>query len=108
MLNVVFFAGFFMDVPKLESDWYGNQDGWFAVTSRTLLAAFAMIPILSDYSCRCKADCIHARAAQGGFFFAHRSHTSAQSLRFPRPPLHVTSYLGDALLRDLDTSAAGR
>ncbi len=74
MLMFFFFAGFFMDVPKLESDWYVRQEGWFAVS--TLLAAFAMIPILSDYSCRCKADCMHARAA-------------GERLSFFRAPGHV-------------------
>ena len=73
MLMFFFFAGFFMDVPKLESDWYVHQEGWFAVS--TLLAAFAMIPILSDYSCRCKADCIHARAAQRLSFFSAPGHS---------------------------------
>jgi len=72
MLMFFFFAGFFMDVPKLESDWYVRQEGWFAVSR--LLAAFAMLPILSDYSCRCKADCIHARAAQRLSFFRVPDH----------------------------------
>jgi hypothetical protein len=72
MLMFFFFAGFFMDVPKLESDWYRHQDGWFAVS--LLLGAFAMIPILSEYSCRCKADCMQSRADQGVSFFRVPRH----------------------------------
>jgi len=48
-----FFAGFFTEVPKLASDWYTSQEGWSAVA--LLVAAFTLIPVLSDYSCRCKA-----------------------------------------------------
>lgn len=48
------FAGFFMDVPKLASDWYQSQEGWLAVAQ--LLGAFTLIPVLSAYSCRCKAE----------------------------------------------------
>ena len=29
MLMFFFFSGFFMDVPKLESDWYVRPEGWF-------------------------------------------------------------------------------
>ena len=54
-----FFAGFFMVVPKLAADWYQHQEGWAAVC--LLLCAFAMIPILSNYSCRLKADCRSAK-----------------------------------------------
>ena len=50
-----FFAGFFTEVPTLESDWYRSQEGWSAVG--LLLGAFTLIPVLSDYSCRCKAVC---------------------------------------------------
>ena len=72
-LMFFFFARFFMDVPHLASDWYTHQEGWFSVS--LLLAAFAMIPVLSDYSCRCKADCREARAAaRGRSFFGVPSH----------------------------------
>lgn len=63
-----FFAGFFLIVPKLAADWYTHQAGWDAVTR--VLAAFAMIPILSDYSCRLKAECREARRKQGRAFFS--------------------------------------
>ena len=68
-----FFAGFFTEVPKLASDWYQSQEGWSAVS--LLLGAFTLIPVLSDYSCRCKAVCrASARETnpgrQHGFFTA--------------------------------------
>lgn len=59
-LMFFFFAGFFTEVPRLESDWYQSQEGWSAVAR--LLGAFTLIPVLSDYSCRCKAECRQARA----------------------------------------------
>jgi len=61
-LMFFFFAGFFMGVPKLESDWYQSQEGWAAVS--LLVAAFTLIPVLSDYSCRCKAECRQSRASR--------------------------------------------
>ncbi len=50
-----FFAAFFVVVPKLAADWYQHQEGWEAVC--LIVCAFAMIPILSHYSCRLKEDC---------------------------------------------------
>jgi hypothetical protein len=71
-LMFFFFAGFFLLVPKLAADWYTNQAGWEAVFR--IFGAFAMIPILSDYSCRLKAECreaqLHARRA----FFSVPDH----------------------------------
>lgn len=66
-LMFFFFFGFFMEVPRLESDWYQSQEGWSAVS--LLLGAFTLIPVLSDYSCRCKADC--SRAQRAGSHFRH-------------------------------------
>jgi len=66
-----FFAGFFMEVPKLASDWYTRQEAWAAIS--LLFGAFAMLSILSDYSCRCKAECrevLERKGAQKGFFTA--------------------------------------
>ena len=57
---------FFIVVPKLEANWYLQQEGWHAVC--LILGAFAMIPILSDYSCRLKAECREARAHRRAFF----------------------------------------
>jgi energy-coupling factor transporter transmembrane protein EcfT len=63
-----FFAAFFLIVPKLTADWYLNPYGWEAVSR--ILGAFVMIPILSDYSCRLKADCLEAREARRSAFFS--------------------------------------
>jgi len=63
-----FFASFFLLVPKLAADWYTHQAGWEAVSR--VLAAFAMIPILSDYSCRLKAECLEARRKERRAFFS--------------------------------------
>lgn len=62
-LMFFFFAGFFLEVPRLASDWYQGQEGWSAVAR--LVGAFTLIPVLSDYSCRCKAECHEARAEAG-------------------------------------------
>lgn len=81
VLAFFFFAGFFMEVPRLESDWYQGQEGWFAVAR--LLGAFTLIPVLSDFSCRCKAECREARAGR-----------VAEKRRHPRifsAPDHVSS-----------------
>jgi hypothetical protein len=67
VLMFIFFAGFFVVVPSLDADWYLHQDGWEAVTR--ILGAFAMIPILSDYSCRLKAECREARMRRGRHAF---------------------------------------
>jgi hypothetical protein len=63
-----FFAAFFLIVPKLTADWYLSQYGWEAVCR--ILGAFVMIPILSDYSCRLKAECLEAREARRTAFFS--------------------------------------
>ena len=63
-----FFAGFFVVAPKLAADWYTQPEGWDAVGR--LLAAFLMLPILSEYSCRLKADCREAMQHQRRTFFA--------------------------------------
>jgi len=68
-----FFALFFLSVPRLEADWYANQAGWSAVCR--ILSAFVMIPILSEYSCRLKAECLEARVARRAAFFSVPSDT---------------------------------
>ena len=67
-----FFAYFFLLVPNLADDWYKTQFGWAAVSR--IVSAFFMIPILSDYSCRLKADCLEERAARRAAFFSVPSH----------------------------------
>lgn len=79
-LAFFFFAGFFMEVPRLESDWYQSQEGWSAVAR--LLGAFTLLPVLSDFSCRCKAECREARAGQ-------RAHKRRHPRIFSAPD-HVT------------------
>lgn len=71
-LMFFFFAGFFLLVPKLAADWYTNQTGWEAVFR--IFGAFAMIPILSDYSCRLKAECAEARLHARRAFFSAPDH----------------------------------
>ena len=80
VLAFFFFAGFFMEVPRLESDWYQSQEGWSAVAR--LLGAFTLLPVLSDFSCRCKAECREARAGQ-------RAHKRRHPRIFSAPD-HVT------------------
>ena len=64
-----YFIGFFQTAPHLG-------DGWYAVHTRALgqlLAAFAMIPVLAEYSCRLKADCQEAGERNRlGFFSVPR------------------------------------
>jgi hypothetical protein len=72
-----FFALFFLVVPTLEANWYTSQYGWAAVC--LLLSAFVMIPILSEYSCRLKAECREARAARRSAFFSVPSHIRPES-----------------------------
>ena len=68
VLLFFFFSGFFMEVPKLAADWYQRQEGWAAVSM--LFGAFAMLSILSDYSCRCKAECREQRKRHSRDFFS--------------------------------------
>ena len=48
------FAQFLYVVPHLSPDWYWGSDG--IRTAGLLFAGFAMIPVLSEYSCRMKAS----------------------------------------------------
>ena len=81
-LMFFFFAGFFLEVPKLASDWYQSQEGW-AVVFR-LIGAFTLIPLLSDYSCRCKAECREARQGVRHRALRHRGFFSAPEQPRPR------------------------
>lgn len=51
----VYFAAFFKMAPHFQEEWYRSGAGLEAVGM--LLSAFAMIPVLSCYSCMLKADC---------------------------------------------------
>lgn len=60
-----YFIGFFQMAPHLGS-------GWYAVHTKALgqlLGAFAMIPVLAEYSCRLKADCAEAGDPKRSAFF---------------------------------------
>ncbi len=61
-----YFIGFFQMAPHLGS-------GWYAVHTKALgqlLGAFAMIPVLAEYSCRLKADCVEAVGPKRSGFFS--------------------------------------
>ena len=60
-LMFFYFAGFFMMVNHFNEHWYHSGAALEGVGM--LLSAFAMIPVLSCYSCMLKADC-HLRREQ--------------------------------------------
>lgn len=57
-----YFAGFFRMAPYFHEYWYRSSEAVEAVGM--LLSAFAMIPILSCYSCMLKAECQEAMQAR--------------------------------------------
>lgn len=68
-----YFAGFFKMAPHFTEYWYRSGTALEGVG--LLLSAFAMIPVLSSYSCMLKADCQEAmqqrarrRARRPAFF----------------------------------------
>ena len=54
-----YFWGFFSLVPTLQPDWYWQPQAIDAVG--LVFAGFAMIPVLSEYSCRMKASAMCER-----------------------------------------------
>ena len=54
-----YFAAFFRLAPNLHEEWYRGADAIEALG--LLFAAFSMIPVLSEFSCRMKADCVEER-----------------------------------------------
>ncbi len=61
-----FFAGFIHTAPNLGAEWYAVN----LPSLGQLISAFAMIPVLADYSCLTKADCVretNGRRARGFF-----------------------------------------
>ena len=50
-----YFGQFFYLVPHLQPSWYWEAHGGALEAAALLLAGFAMIPVLSEYSCRMKA-----------------------------------------------------
>lgn len=61
-----YFAGFLKVAPHLGSGWYTMH----MVALGQLLGAFAMIPLLAEYSCRLKAGGMGARPQRQTAFFA--------------------------------------
>ena len=61
-----YFAGFLKVAPHLGSGWYTMH----MVALGQLLGAFAMIPLLAEYSCRLKAGGLGARPQKQTAFFA--------------------------------------
>ena len=55
LLMFFYFFGFFELAPGLPRQWWTSEVGREALG--LLFAAFAMIPVLSCYSCRLKATC---------------------------------------------------
>lgn len=56
-LMFFYFAGFFRMAPHFNEHWYHSGAALEALGM--LLSAFAMISVLSSYSCMLKADCDH-------------------------------------------------
>lgn len=50
-----YFGQFFYLVPHLQPSWYWDWHGAGLEAAALLLSGFAMIPVLSEYSCRMKA-----------------------------------------------------
>ncbi len=63
-----FFAGFFHMAPSLGEEWYAVH----LPALGQLIAAFAMLPVLSEYSCLMKADPAEARKSRGFFSVPER------------------------------------
>jgi len=61
-----FFHGFFHMAPSLGDEWYAVH----LPSLGQLIAAFAMIPVLSEYSCLMKADCAKGNRKARVFFSA--------------------------------------
>jgi len=72
-----YFAGFFQLVPQLHH-WYMRGEALHCLGM--LFAAFAMIPVLSEYSCRQKSEqCEQGRHWHRHHFRHSASHSAAHS-----------------------------
>ncbi len=56
LMMFAYFAQFFSVAPGLEGDWYRETKFWEAFSQ--IIAAFLLIPVLSDYTSRLKAEFI--------------------------------------------------
>ena len=70
-----YFAGFLKVAHQLGSGWYTMH----MVALGQLLGAFAMIPLLAEYSCRLKASCMEVEASKQPAFFAVPSEIEKQA-----------------------------
>lgn len=73
-----YFAGFFRLAPYLQGEWYTTLRGLDAIG--LLFGAFAMISVLSDYSCRLKANCDQIRRSRKRAFFSAPGQSTAKEL----------------------------
>ena len=63
-----YFAAFFRIVDHFHENWY--RGGMALEAVGMLLSAFAMIPVLSVFSCRMKADCVEPGSTSQALFSA--------------------------------------
>ena len=63
-----YFAAFFRIVDHFHENWY--RGGMALEAIGMLLSAFAMIPVLSVFSCRMKADCVEPNSTNQALFSA--------------------------------------
>ena len=63
-----YFAAFFRIVDHFHENWY--RGGMALEAVGMLLSAFAMIPVLSVFSCRMKADCVELGLTSQALFSA--------------------------------------
>ncbi|MCZ6617955.1 MAG: hypothetical protein O7E57_07455 [Gammaproteobacteria bacterium] len=54
LLMFFYFASFFTVAPGLEDEWYRENKFWEAISQ--IMAAFCLIPVLSNYTCRLKTE----------------------------------------------------
>ena len=75
-----YFAGFFTMATHFGAEWYKSAAALEGVG--LLVSAFAMIPVLSYYSCVLKADCLESlRAQEGGDQASRQAHQDNTSTR---------------------------
>lgn len=71
-LMFFYFAGFFKMSLKFNEHWY--QGGTALDALGLLISAFAMIAVLSEYSCLLKADCKERMEEKNRAFFSVPQH----------------------------------
>jgi heme/copper-type cytochrome/quinol oxidase subunit 2 len=72
-----YFAAFFRIVDHFHENWY--RGGMALEAVGMLLSAFAMIPVLSVFSCRMKADCVEPSSTSQALFSAPDEKEAAAS-----------------------------